>query len=173
MDTIAITRVTPPDLPALQHISRQTFVDTFAPHNTEEDMQQYLAESFSTQRLNAELQFPGAEFYFARIADRVVGYIKVNTGAAQTELQDGRAMEIERIYVLKAYHGLQVGQRLYEKAVQLARDKGLTYIWLGVWEKNGRALRFYEKNGFLPFDKHIFRLGSDEQTDIMVKKTLA
>ncbi len=83
-----------------------------------------------------------------------------------------RALEIERIYVLQEFHGQRVGQVLYEKAIELAQERGLDYIWLGVWEKNARALRFYEKNGFEPFDRHIFKLGDDEQTDIMVKKVL-
>jgi len=74
--------------------------------------------------------------------------------------------------VLQAYHGKQVGQLLYENAIRIARERALEYVWLGVWEKNARALRFYEKNGFLPFDKHIFKLGNDVQTDIMVKKSL-
>ncbi|SFD60436.1 Acetyltransferase (GNAT) family protein [Chitinophaga sp. CF118] len=73
---------------------------------------------------------------------------------------------------MQAWHGKQVGQLLYEKAIQIARERELEYVWLGVWEENTRALRFYEKNGFSPFDKHIFKLGNDEQTDIMVKKSL-
>lgn len=172
MEKISISRVTPDELKVLQDISIQTFVDTFASYNTEEDMKQYLEKSFSLQQLTTELNTTGAEFYFARLAEQVIGYIKINTGKAQTELQDDHALEIERIYVLQAYHGKQVGQLLYESAIRIARERALEYVWLGVWEKNARALRFYEKNGFLPFGKHIFKLGNDVQTDIMVKKPL-
>jgi len=172
MEKISITRVTSNEITELQEISRQTFIDTFAPYNSEQDMKQYLEESFSQQKLAAELRHAGAEFYFARLAERVIGYIKINFGAAQTEIQSDNTMEIERIYVLQAWHGKQVGQLLYEKAIQIARERELEYVWLGVWEENTRALRFYEKNGFSPFDKHIFKLGNDEQTDIMVKKSL-
>lgn len=172
MEKISISRVTPHEINELQEISIQTFVDTFASYNTEEDMKQYLEKSFSLQQLSAELNTKGAEFYFARLAEQVIGYIKINTGNAQTELQDDHALEIERIYVLQAYHGKQVGQLLYESAIRMAQERALEYVWLGVWEKNARALRFYEKNGFLPFDKHIFKLGNDVQTDIMVKKSL-
>jgi len=63
-----------------------------------------------------------------------------------------------------------VGQRLYEEAMWLAKELGMRYVWLGVWEENPRAIRFYAKNGFVAFDKHIFRLGDDEQTDILMKK---
>ena len=96
----------------------------------------------------------------------------MNTGDAQTELKDLNAFEIERIYVDKAYLGKKIGQLLFEKAIELAKSKNATYVWLGVWEENYRALAFYEKNGFVPFDKHVFMLGSDAQTDIMMKLLL-
>jgi len=101
-----------------------------------------------------------------------VGYLKLNFGSSQTELKDDRALEIERIYVLKEFHGKSVGQELYEKAIYVARQKNADYVWLGVWEQNPRAINFYKKNGFIEFDKHIFKLGEDEQTDIMMKLQL-
>lgn len=173
MEQISIRQVTPADIGALQTISRQTFLETFAPHNTEDNMRQYLQEGFSPQRLGAELSNEESAFYFAQRGDEVIGYLKINTGQSQTELQDNRAIEIERIYVLKAYHGRKVGQQLYDWAIRIGQERQSDYVWLGVWEHNAKALRFYEKNGFVPFDTHIFRLGDDEQTDIMMKKQLA
>jgi ribosomal protein S18 acetylase RimI-like enzyme len=93
-------------------------------------------------------------------------------GASQTELNDNSALEIERIYVTQAYQGKKVGQQLYEKAIQVAKEKGVEYIWLGVWEENHKAIQFYTKNGFTAFDKHIFTLGDEEQTDIMMKLSI-
>ena len=61
---------------------------------------------------------------------------------------------------------------MYNKALQIAQEKNVGYLWLGVWEENHRALAFYKKNGFVEFDKHIFKLGNDPQTDIMMKLTL-
>jgi ribosomal protein S18 acetylase RimI-like enzyme len=87
-------------------------------------------------------------------------------------LQDEGALEIERIYVLKDFHGKSVGQVLYNKAIDIAKEKKTKYVWLGVWEENPRAISFYKKNGFVEFDKHIFILGDDEQTDIMMKLIL-
>jgi len=172
METIKIERVKPEEVNALQAISKTTFVETFAPHNSEENMDRYLTESYSLQRLTAEIGNKESEFYFARQGSLVVGYLKINSGLLQTELKATNGIEIERIYVLKDYHGKQVGQMLYEWALQVAQDRKFDYVWLGVWEHNRRAIRFYEKNGFEPFDKHIFRLGDDEQTDIMMKKDL-
>ncbi|MFD2832491.1 GNAT family N-acetyltransferase [Christiangramia antarctica] len=74
--------------------------------------------------------------------------------------------------MLKEFHGKKVGKMLYDKAIELAKEKNIDNVWLGVWEENLRAIRFYEKNGFVAFDKHIFKLGNDEQTDIMMKLKL-
>ena len=96
-------------------------------------------------------------------------HLKINFGQSQTEIKDEDTLEIERIYVLEEFHGKKIGQILYEKAIELAKKNKVNYVWLGVWEQNPRAIRFYEKNGFMQFDKHIFKLGNDEQTDIMMK----
>ena len=172
MNSIAIKKIGLEQLVSLQEIGRKTFYDTFFESDSEESMKAYLATSFSTEKLTAELENPNSEFYFATQNEVVIGYLKVNFGAAQTELQDANAVEIERIYVLQDYHGKQVGQLLFEKAMAIAKSNRCDYIWLGVWEENHRALQFYTKNGFVAFDKHIFVLGEEEQTDIMMKLKL-
>lgn len=169
---INITQATIDDVEQLQKIGKQTFYETFSDSNTEEDMAEYLNEKFSMTTLSTELNEKNAKFYFAQIENEVVGYLKLNSGQSQTELKDNKALEIERIYVLKEFHGKKVGQVLYDKAIEIAKNKGVDYVWLGVWEENQRAIRFYEKNGFVAFDKHIFKLGNDEQTDIMMKLKL-
>ncbi|MCB6971377.1 MULTISPECIES: GNAT family N-acetyltransferase [Butyricimonas] len=172
MENISIQRVTSGDIRRLQEIGRQTFSETFAEVNTAEDMEKYLQESFSSEKLSEELHDRNSEFYFAAVDDHIIGYLKLNFGASQTELKDCKALEIERIYVLREFHGKKVGQLLYEKAIQVAKQMNVDYIWLGVWEENPRAIKFYKKNGFVAFDKHIFKLGNDEQTDIMMKLQL-
>ena len=172
MNSIIISRVGVNDVEQLQAISRSTFVQTFDEHNDAEDMKAYLDSSFAIDKLTTEITNPNSEFYFALDHEIIIGYLKVNTGTAQTENKDANAFEIERIYVDQAYLGKKIGQLLFEKAIDLAKIKKASYVWLGVWEENHRALAFYKKNGFIPFDKHIFRLGNDEQTDIMMKLEL-
>jgi ribosomal protein S18 acetylase RimI-like enzyme len=172
MDNINVVRVTPNDIDQLQKISIQTFYETFSAGNTEENMKKYLDEGFTTEKLTAELTDKNSEFYFATLDNNVIGYLKLNFGLSQTELKDVKALEIERIYVLKEFHGKNVGQILYEKAMQIARQTNAEYVWLGVWEENPKAINFYKKNGFVEFDKHIFKLGNDEQTDTMMKLQL-
>jgi ribosomal protein S18 acetylase RimI-like enzyme len=172
MENINIRKVTLNDIDQLQKISRQTFFETFSAGNTEENMKKYLEEGFSKEKLAAELINEDSQFYFAELDDTIIGYLKLNSGQSQTELKDDKALEIERIYVVKAFYGKKVGQLLYEKAMQVAKQTNANYVWLGVWEENQRAINFYKKNGFVEFDKHLFKLGDDEQTDIMMKLQL-
>lgn len=169
IDDINIVKIGLSEIEQLQIIGKQTFFETFAEGNTEENMQKYLEEGFTADKLTAELTNPNSKFYFAKLDNKVIGYLKINFGQAQTELKDKKALEIERIYVLKEFHGKKVGQILYDKAFGIARQTNAEYLWLGVWEENPRAISFYKKNGFVEFDKHIFKLGDDEQTDIMMK----
>ena len=172
MNNIEITKINLSELKQLQSIGKQTFFETFAESNTEENMQQYLTEGFTDDKLSLELKNQNSEFYFAKLNEKVVGYLKINFGLAQTELKENIGLEIERIYVLKEFHGKNVGQILYDTAFEIAKRINAEYLWLGVWEHNPRAINFYKKNGFVEFDKHIFKLGDDEQTDIMMKLKL-
>mgnify|MGYP000494044645 FL=1 len=172
MENININQIGIKDLERLQAIGRQTFTETFAAHNSAENMAKYLEEAYADEKLSAELNDPNSVFYFAELDNQVIGYLKLNFGGAQTELKDNKALEIERIYVTKAFHGKNVGQLLYNKAIEVAKEKSADYIWLGVWEENQKALQFYKKNGFVEFDKHVFVLGDDAQTDLMMKLEL-
>lgn len=172
MENFQIKKVSIKDIIQLQEIGRKTFYETFSESNTEDNMTKYLEEGFSVDKLSEELGEENSEFYFASIDNIAVGYLKINKGQTQTELQDNDGLEIERIYVLREYHGKKAGQFLYEHAMQIAQNNKVNFVWLGVWEENHRAISFYKKNGFVEFDKHIFILGTDEQTDIMMKKNL-
>jgi diamine N-acetyltransferase len=172
MQNLILKKVSLNHIEQLQNIGRQTFFETFSEVNSPENMTSYLEEGFSIAKLTKELNNPNSEFYFAVFNDEIIGYLKINFGQSQTELQDEKALEIERIYVLKEFHGNNIGQILYNKALEIAKKIEAKYIWLGVWEENPRAISFYKKNGFVAFDKHIFHLGNDAQTDIMMKLIL-
>lgn len=173
MQNIHLRKATDTDLTNLQNIGKLTFSETFSSDNSEENLKAYLETAFATEKVKSELSDKNSEFYFAELNNKIIGYLKVNFGDSQTEIKSEKALEIERIYVLKEFHGKKVGQILYEKAIEFAREIRVDFIWLGVWEQNLRAIHFYEKNGFKAFDKHVFKLGTDEQVDIMMKLTLA
>jgi ribosomal protein S18 acetylase RimI-like enzyme len=169
---ITIVQINNSNIAALQQIGRQTFAETFAESNSAENMAKYLEEAYAYEKLSAEVNDANSVFYFAILDEKVIGYLKLNMGGSQTELKDNDALEIERIYVLKEFHGKKVGQMLFDKAIEVAKAKHVAYVWLGVWEENKRALQFYTKNGFVEFDQHIFVLGDEAQTDIMMKLEL-
>ena len=160
------------DIDLLLELGKTTFAQTFAADNTPENMAAYMNRAFTHEKLKSELENPNSEFYLVRIDEEAIGYLKVNTANAQTEPQPHDTLEIERVYVLKDFYGQGIGLKLLEKAIAIAREKLLKSIWLGAWERNHRALRFYEKNGFQVFDKHVFKMGTDDQTDLMMRLTL-
>ena len=169
MNKLQIVKVTQDELYELQKISKETFLETFEAVNSAENMKQYLEESLSLKQLTLELKNENSIFYFTKHEGEIIGYMKLNFGDAQTELKQENALEIERIYVLKQFHGKNIGQLIFDKILEFAKQRHFDFIWLGVWEENPRAIRFYEKNEFVVFDKHIFKLGEDEQTDLMMK----
>ena len=169
---IKIQQINNSHIAALQQIGRQTFSETFAESNSAENIAKYIEEAYSYKKLSAELNNPNSFFYFAILDEKVIGYLKINMGGSQTELKDNDAFEIERIYVLKDFHGKKVGQLLFDKAIAIAKAQQVAYVWLGVWEENKRAIEFYSKNGFIKFDQHVFVLGDEAQTDIMMKLKL-
>lgn len=169
MNEIEIKQVVANQISELQEICRKTFYEAFKAENTEEDMLKYLEEGFALDRLTAELNNKDSQFYFALAGQEIIGYMKLNSGRAQTEQKEDHSLEIERIYVLPQFFGKKVGQLLFEKAYEVSQCLEVDYLWLGVWEHNHRALKFYRRNGFVEFGKHLFMLGDDEQTDLTMK----
>lgn len=171
IDQFEIVGMEARDLTILQQVARQAFFETFAHEVSDTDMQQYLESSFALDKLQREYLNADSMFFLARLNKKVIGYIKLNFKAAQTEPQNNSAMEIERIYLLKAYQDRHFGQMLLFKAFSVATQKQCSYIWLGVSERNTKAMHVYRKNGFEVFDEHTFILGSEYQTDLLMKKT--
>ena len=167
-----ISKVTINEVELLKAISVQTFTETFAHQNSESDMQKYVSENLSIEQLTKELNTKGSSFYFLNLNSDVIGYLKINTGKAQTELKNDISLEIERIYIKQEFHDKNVGKKLLDKAIEIAKEHHYQYIWLAVWELNLKAIAFYKKHNFVEFDNHIFKLGDDEQIDIMMKMNL-
>ena len=171
-DAIEIKKVSTADAATLLRLSRRTFFDAFLHRNNAADMEAYAFVAFTLPKIQSELDNTNSEFYFVLIDADIAGYIKLNYSNAQTDLQDPQALEIERIYVIKEYQGRQIGKQLIDFVIKLAVDKQMKYVWLGVWEKNDDAIRFYKRRGFEQFESHPFMLGDDQQTDILMKLIL-
>lgn len=167
-----IIKCTLEKLDELQKICRKTFYETFADSNTESDMNKFLDEAYSTEKLKAELCEKESETFLAVENGEVLGFLKINEGNAQTEKIFPDALEIQRIYVLKKAKGKGIGTAFMNLAEKIAQDSGISLIWLGVWEHNESAKTFYKNKGFVHFSEHTFVLGNDSQTDWLLKKEL-
>ena len=169
---VSLRKCTISDLEVLCEFSKQNYYDAFIRLNTKENMDAYLAKAFDRQKLSAELHNKNSNFYFLYCDDHLAGYLKLNKAPAQTDINDVDSLEIERIYVAKEYQGKRLGQRLMDEAIKTAKQRGKKYVWLGVWQKNERALRFYQKNGFYEIGTHTFVMGDDVQTDYILRKDI-
>ena len=172
MGIYSIAKCTLKEIETVIDISKKTFYETFAGENTKEDMEEYIKENLSYNRIKSEIENSDSKFYIVKNNDEVLAYMKINFNKAQTEKNHDNTLEIQRIYVLQKYKGKKIGKMLIEEAKKIAMENSLRYIWLGVWEKNYSAIKFYEKQGFKNFDTHIFKLGNDEQIDNLMKFSL-
>ena len=160
------------DAHVLSEFGAMTFYDTFAQYNKETDMKTYLEKTFALDQVKKEINDPSVTFLLVFDGHAVIGYAKLKEGNTPASVTDGGAIEIERIYAHKDYIGKNVGQLLMKTFINIAKERGHALIWLGVWENNPRAIAFYEKCGFEKFGSHPFQLGTDLQTDLLMKKKL-
>lgn len=172
MIEISIEKVDISAVLALQELAIKTFSETFSVENSDENMKQYIKKSLALEQLESELSNAKSEFYFAKYNLEIIGYVKINFEEAQTEMFDIEAIELERIYVMRSFLSKKVGQQLFEFVKKIAVQSQKKYLWLGVWEHNLKAIDFYKKNGFKVFDSHVFTLGNENQTDLMMKLEL-
>lgn len=161
------------DLDELRQIAYQTYDDTFRDMNTPANMQTYLDMAFDRDKLKSELSNPQSTFFFLYKDDELAGYVKLNEGEAQTDLNDPQALEIERIYVKKEFQGQGLGKVLMQNAIEIAQNKKMRWVWLGVWEKNANAISFYQRSGFRVIGTHDFYMGEERQTDFIMRKDIA
>ena len=172
VDTLHVRQCTIDDLETLMELGEITFRQTFAKDNTPEDMDAYVRQNFSAETLGRELSDNNSSFFLVQYQDLPVAYMKLNRGNAQTESNHKGALELQRIYVLNEYKHRHIGKLLLDTAIRIAQDEGATYLWLGVWEHNTKAIAFYLKQGFVVSGTHHFILGSDTQTDHIMKLSI-
>lgn len=164
-----IRLATAADLGDLLHLARTSFLQAFTAGNKPENVQAYLNEAFTLDQFEIELTNSASTFFVAEHDGDLIGYTKVNQVPAQTDVHDPESLEISRLYVLEDFLGLGLGKRLLETAIDFAKQNQKKYLWLGVWEKNARAIRFYEKNGLRIFGSHPFPFGDEIQTDFLMR----
>ena len=172
MPDISVSLATSKDAEIIADLSRKTFYETFAPQNTTADMEKFLNEQFTREKLIAEVNEPWLIFFLAFMDDEAVGYLKLRDGIVPSELVGQSCMEIARIYSVQNMIGKGVGKKLMQASLDIATQRKKQTLWLAVWKDNQRAIDFYERWGFKIFGEQDFVLGDDVQKDWLMKKLL-
>lgn len=169
---INVRLATKHDAELIADMSRQTFYDTFASQNTKEDIDKFMNEQFTRKALIEEVGAKNNIFLLAYDEGKPVGYARIRENNNPPSLGSSNAMEIARIYAATNAIGKGIGKMLMQKCIEIAKARNRELVWLGVWEKNQRAIDFYTKWGFEKFADHDFVLGNDVQKDWLMKKKL-
>jgi ribosomal protein S18 acetylase RimI-like enzyme len=173
MEDITIRAATADDAAALAEFAERVFDEVFSPGNDEGDMASYMTEAFGPRQQRAEITEPGAIMLVAEDATgALAGYLHI-TASRTPACVTAPAVELKRLYVDPRRHSRGLGKRLLDDGIARAKAAGATRLWLGVWEHNVRAQKFYQREGFTRAGEHIFLLGSDPQTDWIMQRTLA
>ena len=172
MTSITIRQAIPEDAKLLTDLAYTTFWDAFAHHpkNAPDDLNYYMRQAFNVDQITAELSDETSIFLIAELDGKAVGYAKLIIDNVEPGITAERPVELSRLYSHQEYLGRGVGQTLMDACFDRAGEEGCDVMWLGVWEYNPRAQRFYEKNGFRVVGKHVFQLGEDAQTDLLMQK---
>jgi len=171
---IKIRQAVPEDAELLTDLAYTTFWDAFHDHpkNAPHDLEAYMQEAFSVEHIRSELEDAESVFLVAEMNGELAGYAKLIFESTEPDIIAEWPVELSRLYSHQKYLGQGVGQALMDSCFQHANEAGRDVMWLGVWEYNPRAQRFYEKNGFRFVGRHTFQLGSDPQTDLLMQKDL-
>ncbi len=173
-DQINIRRATSEDAKPLTDLAYTTFWDAFAHHpkNAPDDLNHYMRQAFNLEQITEELADENSIFLIAEIDGKAAGYAKLVVDSVEEGISAERPVELNRLYSHQEYVGKGVGQFLMDECFERAKRHGHDVMWLGVWEYNPRAQRFYEKNGFEVVGRHVFQLGADPQTDLLMQREL-
>ncbi len=169
---LSIRYATENDATLLAKMGARMFKDAFGPANRPEDMEAYLAANFSLTEIQAELRDSSTTFLLAYKKTEPIGYAKLSDRKNPGCLSSSASIELARIYV--DYHITRrgYGTALMQACLEEAESRGYKIIWLGVWEDNKPAIRFYKRWGFRPVGTQKFVLGNDIQNDLVMERDL-
>ena len=162
-----IRRATVDDAAALAEIAERTFRDTFTEHNTREDLEAYVASAYGEEKQRRELESGHVVLFVESEDGQPIAYAQMRR--VQSPHGD---VEVARFYVDKNHHGRGIAQQLMQAAYETARELGAATLWLGVWERNARAIAFYVKCGYVDVGSQPFLVGSDLQTDRVMARVI-
>jgi ribosomal protein S18 acetylase RimI-like enzyme len=168
-----VRRATGADAPELALLAERTFRATFGDANSAADMELHCRTHYGTDLQRDEIEDPGRTTFVAEDSGALVGFAQLRWDSVPAGLAGRRCVEIQRLYVTGSWHGRGLGARLMEACLAEGVARRREFAWLGVWEKNPRAIAFYRKSGFTDCGEHVFQLGSDAQRDVVMIRPLA
>jgi diamine N-acetyltransferase len=171
-NVVEIRMATEADAQLLAELGSSTFEETFSKDNRREDMELYTTKTFSAEKQLKEIIDPNRRIAIAWIGNNAAGFVHLLKGDSDLSVKGANPIEILRLYVSVRWHGQGVGAALMDRSIQIARDEGFQTLWLGVWERNFKAQSFYRKYGFVTVGQHVFRLGTDDQIDLIMSRAI-
>lgn len=161
------------EIPAMREVAIASYVEKFAPFNTEANMNAFLQETYSLDNLTKEFYQKDSLLLLAFFEGKVVGFVRLRVSDEVNQYLGTNHVELQRLYVHPDFQNRKIGKLLMERALAYAFDKQVDWMWLGVWEKNEDAQRFYRGWGFEKFSEHVFQMGDDPQIDWLLKKKIS
>lgn len=160
------------DATALAELAARTFQETFAADNRPEDMALHLSRAYGTSQQERELHDPDITTLLAEVDGQLAGYAQIRVGTVPDSVTVESPVELWRFYVARGWHGQGIAQSLMRRVELEAHRRGGRTLWLGVWERNARAMAFYFKTGFRDVGSQVFMVGTDAQTDRILVRQL-
>lgn len=167
-----VRRAGPGDAETVAQLGERVFVETFESADNAADVRAYVAEAFAVERVRGEIVDAGSTVLIGEVDGKPVGYARLLVGEPDQAITGEAPVELVRLYVHASQHGAGVGAGLMQASIDAARAEGRRTMWLGVWERNSRAIAFYRKWGFERVGEHSFLLGSEEQTDWLMQRSI-
>jgi diamine N-acetyltransferase len=169
---ISIRQAQPADVDTIVSLGQKTFVETYGDTNSKEMVAVYVDKMFNHERIEKEVNTFGERFFIAYVGSLPVGFTKLSENKKPRGLNGKKKIEIERIYVLKEYQGFKIGTELIAKVLDVAKDEMYKIVWLSVWQKNNKAVQFYQRAGFVIYDTDTFQFGEELHDDFLMKKEI-
>lgn len=169
---MTIRLLTEKDIPVLREMAIRIYKTTFAADNTAENMEAFLQSDYSIEKFEEEFDEPDAPYFFAEENEQPAAYLRLRINHEAEKYLGRNTIELHRLYVDTAFQGKGAGTLLMEHALRIATARKVDWIWLGVWERNWKAQKFYQNWGFERFSEHVFQMGDDAQTDWLLRKQI-
>lgn len=169
---INIRQALPADVDAIVSLGQKTFVETYGDTNNKQTVAAYVDKMFNHEKISAELITFGERFFIAYVGDLPVGFTKLSENKKPKGLNGKKKIQLERIYVLKEYQGFKIGTELIEKVLEVVKEEDYKIVWLSVWQKNNKAIQFYQSAGFVIYDTDVFQFGNEVHDDFLMKKEI-